>query len=545
MPSAGRTRDVLRDISRAILLGATLLRWGTVPLLRLLAGAPLPEVEVGRRLRLMLAGLGLTFMKLGQYLAMRVDVLPPGVCSELDKLFDRAPAMSFSLVERQVEAELGASLGHLFSAFDRETVGAASVAQVHRAVARDGEVLAIKVQRPGIGPRFESDIRNLLRLARFADRVRLLGRLSLAEIAEEFGTYTRRELDFVAEATTADLLRRAMLTPGHVPRVRWDLTTSRVLAMEFVDGISLLTLCSLPPGREAEELERLLPGVDLAPMVRELAAECFHQFFDTGLFQGDPHPANFIVRPDGTCVFVDFGIYGQLGPRERRLLRLYIENLARGRLRDSARGYARLCEATPWTDVYAFERDLEEVLAAWFVVLSDPSRPLAERHMARWQGEIVKVLRRHDVRLRREFLLVWRAMVILDTTVLRLPVEFDLLAETLRFFSRRRREAPLAVPAAELAPWAPDALRGGPLLEAARLWRAVAKDRRLAGEVRRRGTASGWRRQRASGGGVALGLAGVALATLARLPAAPAGWHAAAVASAATCLLGSLLRGRT
>lgn len=426
------------DLGRASMITAGALMWGAVPLLRWLIRRPLSEAELGRRLRDAFEFFGMSFTKLGQYLALRVDLLPTGVCRELDKLFEHSTPLPVSVAKRQIERELGVSVDVLFEWFEDEPIGSATVAQVHRARTHDGRLVAVKIQRPRVRERFISDMRNLTRGAALLDILGLLGRFSLREAIAEFGAFTLRELDFREEGQTAERLRGELPDRAYAPRVHWDLTNSRILTMEFIPGFSLQRLCNLDRAGQAEEVERLLPGVDLNDLVERLADACFHQFFITGHFHGDPHPGNILVESDGRLVFIDHGIFGRLDARSRRDLRLYIQYLALGKFAQSARYYTRLCRMTEWTDVHAWERDLADVLATWHRVSGDPMAKVHERHMSRWQGEIIGAMRRHSVLMREDLLLVWRAMTMLDTTGVRLPVPFDIMQITTRFFERRQ-----------------------------------------------------------------------------------------------------------
>jgi ubiquinone biosynthesis protein len=275
-------------------------------------------------------------------------------------------------------------------------------------------------------------------VAQMLDFLRLTGVLSLRELFDEFARFTASELDFEHEGRTADRLRRGMSRYGHVPFTRWDLTTSRVLTMEFVKGETFLTLCVLSETGHKDELNRILDGIDFRAVVERLADECFHQLFVTGLFHGDPHPANAILQRDGTFVFIDCGISGELTPDHRDNFRSFVESLAFGRFYESALCYSRLCRMTASTDVDAWISDVAAALAEWRASLGDPQAPIERRHMGRLQGNVAAAMRKHNVLTLPNQLLVWRALVLLDTTTLRLPIAFDLLGAMVSFFKRTR-----------------------------------------------------------------------------------------------------------
>ena len=403
-----------------------------------LFGREMTDAELGVELRVFLDGSGVVGRKLGQFLALRLDLLSPAVCLELTQLFDRGEAMPFAMVRATVEAELGRPLGELFREVSPDPVAVGSIAQVHAAVAMDGERLAIKVQRPGLAEALASEIRTLRRVARVSDALRLTGALSAVEALDEFAESTRAELAFDREGETADRLRANLGPQAYAPRIRWDLTAPRVLAMEFIDGVALLEICRLHETGRGDEIAQRLPGVNLAQVVDGLAQECFHQLFEVGFFHGDPHPGNIMIRADGSFVFLDFGIFGELYPNDRENLIGYAESLVQGRLIQSARYYLRLCAPTPATRIVELEQELAKVIGTWRAILLTPDSPVEMRHISVWQGKVTDLLRRYHVRTRRNLLLVWRSWVTLDSTAMRLPIGFDLVATQARYFARLR-----------------------------------------------------------------------------------------------------------
>jgi ubiquinone biosynthesis protein len=426
------------SLLRLATLTFAMIRFAGIPALRHWLGLSISTREIAVSLRQFLDRGGLIYRKLGQYLAMRTDLLPPEVCQELDLLFEAVTPMTADEVVRLIEAELGRPLRACFAKFDPRPVGSASVAQVHRATSLDGQDLAVKVQRSGIQKQFLADVRVMRAVARFLDVFRVTGVLSLSELFDEFAGFTGRELDFEHEGRAADRLREGMSRQGHVPFVRWDLTTPRLLSMEFVEGETFHTLCVLSETGRTDELARILDGIDLQKVVGHLADQCFHQLFVTGLFHGDPHPANAILRKDGSFVFLDCGIYGELTPDHRRNFSSFVENLASGRFYESAQYYTRLCRITASTDVDAWMTDVAAALAEWQRGLSDPDAPIERRHMGRLQGNVAVAMRKHNVLTLPNQLLVWRALVLLDTTTLRLPIRFDVLGAMVSFFRRTR-----------------------------------------------------------------------------------------------------------
>jgi ubiquinone biosynthesis protein len=296
-PSA-RARIAVQDFKHIAVLLARAAGLLLMPLRRRLTGRAVSYAEIGIRLRLLLDESGVATRKLGQFLALRLDLLPREICEELDKLFDSAKPMERATVRDIIRSELGRSCEDVFRSFDPAPIAVASIAQVHRAVTHDGQVVAVKIQRAGIHQAFRSEIRNLRRIARLSDLLRLTGTISALETMEEFAEFTEAELHFDREGATADRLRKSARPGCHVPEIRWDLSTPRVLVMEFIEGITILAICRMFESARDADVARALPGVDLLDLLRRIADECFHQLFDIGFFHGDPNPGNILVQKD-------------------------------------------------------------------------------------------------------------------------------------------------------------------------------------------------------------------------------------------------------
>src|SRR5262249_5978878 len=252
------------------------------------------------------------------FLAIRYDILPPEVCRELDNLFERVQPLPLGVARRIVEAETGTDLDQSFSYFEEQPLAAASVAQVHRAQTLAGDTVAVKLQRPGLAPIFNADIRNLTRIARLADVLGLFGRLSAVGMVREFARWTLRELDFTLEGRTTERVAANALHFEHVPRIHWDLTTPRMLTVEFVEGRSMADVADLLREGGIARVRARLPHFDLNTALRSMTAASLNQLFTSGFFHGDPHPGNVFVQPDSSITFLDFGIFGSLTTRQRQ-----------------------------------------------------------------------------------------------------------------------------------------------------------------------------------------------------------------------------------
>ena len=259
----------------------------------------------GQHLRDVLDELGPTFVKFGQLLSTRPDVVPPDIVLELRALQDDVRPFPFADVRRVVETELGNTLERLFLEFDPVPVAAASIGQVHAATLPNGRRVAVKVQRPGAARQIEADIVLLYQAARLArERVRALDFIDVQQVVDEFARSIRKELDYRLEGRNAQLFHRHFERAEHVcvPKVYWSYSGSRVLTLEWVDGIQL---ADLELGTMTLEERR-----DIAYRITET---WMTMIFRHGFFHADPHPANILVVPEtGQIGLVDFGSAGKL-----------------------------------------------------------------------------------------------------------------------------------------------------------------------------------------------------------------------------------------
>jgi ubiquinone biosynthesis protein len=275
----------------------------------------------GRHLREMLDELGPTFVKFGQLLSTRPDIVPPDIILELRSLQDDVKPFPFSDIERTIREELGQPIERLFLDFDEEPLAAASIGQVHRATLPNGRKVAVKVQRPNAPRQIEADLVLMYQAARLAkERIRALDFIDAHDIVDEFSRSIRHELDYRLEARNADGFHKNFAGHPHVsvPKVYWSYTRPRVLTLEYLDGVQLADL----------DVEHW--SLDQRRKLAYLITESWMtMIFRHGFFHGDPHPANILVLSPERIGLVDFGLTGKLTDDDMsKLTRLFIDAAA-------------------------------------------------------------------------------------------------------------------------------------------------------------------------------------------------------------------------
>jgi len=318
-PTAARTRQ--GTIGRLSEIGRVATRHGFGYVLeRRRHAAPLDEQpsDRGRRLREMLDELGPTFVKFGQLLSTRPDLVPLDIVAELRRLQDDVSPVSFADVEQVIQSELGLTVERAFTSFDPVPIAAASIGQVHRATLPTGEDVVVKVQRPNAPRQIESDLALMRSAARFVrERVRALDFIDAEALVDEFARSIREELDYLHEARNAETFRRNFEGDERVaiPRVTRRYTTSRVLTLEFLDGTHLRDLDTSAYG-----------AAELRDLAYQMTDAWMTMIFRHGFFHGDPHPANILVLREGRLGIIDFGLAGSLTEEDMsRLTRLFVD----------------------------------------------------------------------------------------------------------------------------------------------------------------------------------------------------------------------------
>ncbi len=366
------------------------------------------------RIRAAIEQLGPTYVKLGQVLSTRPDLVPPDLLIELAKLQDRVAPFPFEEVRRIVEEELGAPPEAVFEAFDAEPLASASLGQVHRA-RLNGEEVVVKVQRPGIQAAMEADIELMMQLAgRLERHVEGWAALRPTSAVREFSLTLAEELDYEIEAAHQErVANRFREDPTvHVPRVVRSATTSRVLTMEFIDGIKVSDLASL---RAA--------GADFGEVARRGFRFVLEQTLVDGFFHADPHPGNVFVLPGNVVCFIDFGMMGRLGPGVREEFVELIYHVVDGNPARVTETVLRLTNADSAAGGAELEREVARFMDA------NVGRPLREMDLPGLLGEIMRALSRHGLHVPSDLFLMLKAITQIESVAVALVPEFDLVTE--------------------------------------------------------------------------------------------------------------------
>ncbi len=364
-------------------------------------GGPSPERRALRSRRLarwltrQFLTLGSAFIKLGQLLSARPDVLPAELVEELAELQDRVPAFSFDVVQALLEEELGERCAEIID-LDSAPLGSASLAQVHRASLRSGRQVVLKVQRPGLERLFRLDLEVLQQVAAAVQRHPRWGRgRDWVGIAKECRRVLLRELDFRLEAEHAARFRQQFLDdPGiRIPAVVWELSARRVLCLDYVPGIKITDRPAL-----------LAAGIEPGAVAEKGAASYLQQLVRFGFFHADPHPGNLAVASDGALIYYDFGMMGQLSSRLRQRLGRMVRAAAG---RDAAGLVSELQEA----GVIAADVDLGPVRRLVRVMLNDAlTPPFSANVIQKLSGDLYDLVYGQPFRLPPELIFVMRAL---------------------------------------------------------------------------------------------------------------------------------------
>lgn len=433
-----RVRETYQDLRRYSQIATVFFRYGFGDLLDRLKARyyvswprkairgpkKLEQLSLPERFRMAFEELGPTFAKLAQILSSRPDLLPPDYIAELGKLQDMAPPFPFEQAKALVEGQLGRPLVEMFASFDEVPVGAASLAQVHRAEIRStGDHVAVKIQRPDVEGSISTDIRILYDLAGLAEKHLFESRyLQPKRIVDEFARTIRRELDFSREGRMIDRFRKSFRSDPavYIPKVYWEMTARKVLTTEYISGIKI------------SDLDRLeAAGLDRKTIATNGASLILKEIFDYRFFHADPHPGNLFVLPGNIIAPVDFGMTGALSEElAEHMASVFLAVVDR-----DATGLVKALSGLGWftdgqDDSAGLVEELEDLFDRYYGI------SLERVNIRELFEELMGIIRRYSLHLPTDLILMAKALLTSEGVGRLLYPEFNLV-EYARPYARR------------------------------------------------------------------------------------------------------------
>lgn len=402
----------------------------------------LPQLALRRRaapalLRSYLQACGGGFVKLGQMLAMRYDLLPEAYCDALLTLLDRASAVPLARVERVILEDLGRPASACFRSLEPAPLGSASIAQVHAGQLLTGERVAVKVARPGIARTLQVDLTYLRGAAALAARFGILRGLDLQTVVRELCQLTREELDFRREARNAALFqeRLALDDVDHrAPRIHFDLSGSRVITMERIDGVPMTSLLAAVRDHDHRALDAWAErGIRPRRTARLLLWSILEQTMRHRVFNADPHPANLVVEDGGTLAWLDFGMVGWLDEQTWTQQIRMQRAIAQEQVQPAVEALMDSLAPLPARDLSDFELQARGIVRDWMQASRDPQATMAEKSVARFLVRLFEAIRAAGLSVPTDLLRMFRTMIVSDLIVLRLDPAMDWVPELRQF----------------------------------------------------------------------------------------------------------------
>jgi len=363
-------------------------------------------------LRMALEEMGTTFIKLGQILSTRADLLPPEYLVELTKLQDAAPPVSFEAIRQAVVKELGQPIETAFAFFDPKPLAAASIGQAHVATLPDGTEVVVKIRRPGVMEQVEEDLEILKRLAATATRHwEFAGRYNLIGLAQEFSDTLRSELDYIREGQSAKTFATNFAGDPkiHIPRIFWGTTTTRVLTLERIRGTKINDLAALDK-----------QGIDRPALAEYATNAVLKMVCDDGFFHADPHPGNFFIEADGRIGLIDFGMIGKVDETTQQRLADLLVNISEEDADRLVDVFLELGVSRTPVNRELLRRDVEHLLTVYW------GRQLKEVKIAVLLNDVFTIMRDHKLHLPPNLALLLKTVIMIEGLGVNLDPSFQL-----------------------------------------------------------------------------------------------------------------------
>ena len=379
-----------------------------------------------QRLRMAFEELGPTYIKLGQILSTRPDLVPVDILEELARLQDEVPPFPFEDVKAVIESEFGVPAEELFDQLDNQPLASASIGQVHKARTKDGEPVAVKFQRPDIQKIIEVDLEIMLHLATLAERhIKEFEIHRPVKIVEEFARTLEKEIDYRNEATNMERIARRFLNLPHIyiPAVFREFTTSRVLTTELIEGIKISKIESIVEA-----------GLDQKVIADRIVGLVLKQAFEHGFFHADPHPGNIFVLTDNVICLVD---YGMMGLVDRATREAFVDLLDSVVHQQEVKTTQVLLNLTDWDeepDIRALEREVADFMGRHFY------KPLKDMEIGKLLQDLLHLTMRFRLRLPPDIFLMIKALSSVEGVGRALDPNFDLIAHARPFIQQVKLE---------------------------------------------------------------------------------------------------------
>ena len=374
------------------------------------------------RVRMVLEELGPTFLKMGQILSTRPDLLPVEFMQELEKLQDEVPPFPYREVKEVIEKELRKPVEQIFSNFDEQPLAAASIGQVHQAKMLDGKDVVVKIQRPGIHRNIEVDLEIMMHLAELMERHLEGWEVQRpTRVVEEFARTLEKELDYTLEAAHTERFARQLEDEPavYVPQVYREATTSRVLTMEHIYGVKASAI---------DELEK--EGLDRKEIARQGLILIMRQIFVHGFFHADPHPGNIFIMPENIICYIDFGMMGRLDLEMRENFADLIMSIVHRNERDAAQALLKLTFSEEGPDYPALERAVAEFMDKHCY------RPLKDVALGTMLHQLLQLTTRHRLCIPPDLFLMIKALSTVEGLGRVLDPDLDVIEEAAPFIKR-------------------------------------------------------------------------------------------------------------
>lgn len=373
------------------------------------------KLSNAERLRLAFEELGPTFIKFGQILSTRPDFLQPDYIHELEKLQDKVLPIETLRIRECIEKELNKPLNQVFKEFNEQPVASASLSQVHKAVLPNGETVALKIQKPGIRTTIEVDLSILESFADMLEkRLRNGPFYSPKSIVAEIKKTIRKEMDFLNEAHNFDKFRNNFKDIDYikVPKVYWELTTEKLLTMEFIEGVKISEITQ----------EKYRQQFDLKKIANQAAEALLKQILLDGFFHADPHPGNLFVQSPDTIVMLDVGMTGHLDERTIIIIAKILRAANEKDYSHIIRGLQDMGLVVQKVDKFSLRQDLDELLELY------SNRPFKTISMAKMNQQILEIMMRHKMAIPSNLVMMLRSISIAESVGKQLEPDFDMFS---------------------------------------------------------------------------------------------------------------------